>query len=67
MGKSLSIVIGGIVLIIGIILLVALWTDFVTVILGILPAVLIFGGLIALVAGISELKDTVKSKKQEGK
>lgn len=63
MGKVLSIVIGTVVAVIGFILLIAWWYEFLFILRGIIPAILIFGGVIALIAGISELKDTLKSKK----
>jgi len=64
MGKTLSIVIGAIVAFVGLILLIAWWYEFLFLLRGTIPAILIFGGAIALIAGISELKDTLKSKKE---
>jgi len=63
MGKTLSIAIGGVVAFIGLVLLLAWWYEFLFILRGTIPAILIFGGVIALIAGISELKDTLKSKK----
>jgi len=60
MGRTLSIVIGGVVAFIGLVLLIAWWYEFVFILKGVIPAILIFGGVIALLAGISELKDTLK-------
>jgi hypothetical protein len=62
MGKTLSMVIGGLVAFLGLILLIAWWGDFLMILKGSVPALLIFGGAIALVAGISELKDSLKKK-----
>jgi len=64
MGKSLSIVIGAIVAFAGIALLITWWYEFLFILKGVLPAVLILGGVIALLAGISEFKDTLKDKKE---
>ena len=64
MGKTLSIVVGGIVAFVGLVLLLAWWYEFLFILRAVLPVILIFGGLIALFAGISEMKDTLKSKKE---
>jgi hypothetical protein len=64
MGKFLGVTIGAIVAFIGLILLIAWWYEFLFILRGSIPAILILGGLIALLAGISELKDTLKSKKK---
>lgn len=63
MGKTLSIVIGAAVAFVGLVLLLAWWYEFMFVLRGTIPAILILAGIIALFAGISELKDTLKSKK----
>jgi hypothetical protein len=62
MGKILSLLIGAIVSIVGLILLIAWWYEFMFIIRGFLPCVLILGGIVAVLAGMSELKDTVKLK-----
>ena len=64
MGKTLSIVIGGIVAFVGLVFLIAWWYEFLFVLKGTIPAILILGGAIALIAGLGELKDTLKSKKK---
>ena len=64
MGKTLSVVVGGIVAFIGLVLLLFWWYEFLFILRGIIPAILILGGIIALVAGISEFKDTLASKKE---
>ena len=63
MGKYASIVIGAAVTLIGVAGLTCWWSDFLTVLKGSIPVMLIFGGVIAVIAGISELKDQVASKK----
>ena len=63
MGKILSLLIGAIVTIVGLILLVAWWYELIFVLRGIVPGLLILGGIIAVIAGFSELKDVVKGKK----
>jgi len=64
MGKTLSVVVGGIVAFIGLVLLLFWWYEFLFILRGTIPAILILGGIIALVAGISEFKDTLASKKE---
>jgi hypothetical protein len=63
MSKFLGIIIGGFVVFFGLVLLIAWWYEFLFILRGLVPAGLIFGGVIALFAGLSELKDTFKSKK----
>ena len=64
MGKTLSIAIGAIVAFVGLILLISWWYEFLFILRGVVPAILILGGTIALIAGISEFKDTLSSKKE---
>ncbi len=65
MGKILSLLIGAVVSVVGLILLIAWWYQFVMILQGVIPVVLILGGVIAVVAGFSELKDILKSKGEE--
>ena len=67
MGKYLSVIVGGVVALLGVFGLIGWWGDFVIVVRGSLPAMLIFGGVIAVIAGISEIKDELASKKEEKK
>ena len=62
MGKILSLLIGAIVVIVGLILFVAWWYEFLFVLRGVIPGMLILGGIVAVIAGLSELKDTLKNK-----
>lgn len=62
MGKILSLLIGAIVTVLGIILLLSWWYELLFVMRGIIPVILIFGGIIAIAAGFSELKDVLKLK-----
>ena len=62
MGKILSLLVGAIVTLVGLILLVAWWYELLFVIRGVLPLMLVFGGVIAIIAGLAELKDTLKLK-----
>ncbi len=64
MGKILSLVIGAVVAFIGLVLLIAWWYEFLFLLRAVVPAILMLGGVIAVLAGISELKDTLKSKKE---
>ncbi len=67
MGKYLS-VLGGIVAIaLGILGLVRWWDLFIRALQATVPAILILGGLIALFAGASEIKDSLAQKKEEKK
>ena len=63
MGKTLSIAIGGLVVFVGLVLLINWWYEFLFLLKGVVPALLILGGVIALFAGLAELKDTLKDKK----
>jgi len=68
MGKIISIIGGTAAMVIGLILAFFAWSK--AVLLGIqfmIILVLVFGGLIAVVAGISEIKDSIASKKEEKK
>ena len=64
MGKTLSIIIGALAIFFGLILLLGVWRwEFFIVLKGTIPVIMVIGGVIALIAGISEFKDTLKSKK----
>lgn len=67
MGKFIAIVGGIIAVILGIWGLVVWWAAFVHVLKGTVPAFLILAGVIALIAGIGEVKDTIARKKEEQK
>jgi hypothetical protein len=67
MGKYAGVVIGAIVVILGITGLIRWWTPFMTIIKGCVPAMLIFSGAIAVIAGLSEMKDEAAAKKEEKK
>jgi hypothetical protein len=61
-GKIFSLLIGAILAVLGLILLVAWWYEFLFMVRGTLPLLLVIGGVIAVAAGFSELKDVVKGK-----
>lgn len=65
MGKVLSLAIGAAVTVIGLILLVVWRYQLLVVLRGVIPALLILGGVIAVIAGFSELKDTLKAGKKK--
>jgi hypothetical protein len=67
MGKYMSVIIGAIVALVGLVGLIAWKGAFATMVKGTLPAMLIFGGAIAVIAGISEIKDEAASKKEPSK
>ena len=60
MGKILSLVVGGAVALAGLILLIVWWYEFLFMLRGVIPGMLMLGGAIAVLAGISEFKDTLK-------
>ena len=64
MGKFLGVTVGAVVAFVGLILLIAWWYEFLFILRAAIPAILIFGGIIALVAGLSEFKDTLQGKKE---
>jgi len=66
MGKVLAII-GGLIAMAGGVLLVIFvwWREFYELIFGCIPPILFFGGLIALIAGISSIKDAIRTKKLE--
>ncbi len=65
MGKYLAIFGGIIAMVGGIILVVIWWQEFYQLVFGCLPPILFFGGLIAVIAGISSIKDAMRTKKLE--
>lgn len=67
MGKFITVLGAIISIIIGICGIRAWWWDFLSLLKGCVPPVLILGGLAALFAGISEIKDSMQAKKEEAK
>ena len=67
MGKFLSVIGGAIAIVIGVILFFAWNQAFVLGLQFSIMLVLVFGGLIALIAGISEIKDSATAAKEEEK
>jgi len=67
MGKYLAIIVGLVAMIGGVVLALPKfwWAYFKGVIFGFIPPVLFFGGLIALIAGLSSIKDAARTKKLE--
>ncbi len=65
MGKYLAIFGGLIAMVGGIILVIIWWQEFYELVFGCLPPILFFGGLIAVIAGISSIKDAMRTKKLE--
>ena len=65
MSKYLGIVVGAVSIVLGLQGL-CLWRgDFLAIVRGCLTAILILGGAIAVVAGISEIRDETSSKKED--
>jgi len=67
MGKYVTVLGGLVSIIIGIWGLISWWYSFVILLKGSVPPILILGGLAALFAGISEVKDSMQAKKEEAK
>ena len=65
MGKYLGVIIGAIIVLIGLKGILCWWGDFLMVLRGSVPAMLIFGGAIAVIAGLSEIRDEISSKREE--
>ena len=66
MGKVLAILGGLIAMAAGVYLVILVWPQkFIDLVFGCIPPVLFFAGLIALIAGISSIKDAARTKKLE--
>ncbi len=66
MGKYLAIIGGLIAMAAGLLLVIFVWwREFYELVFGCIPPVLFFGGLIAVIAGISSIKDAIRTKKLE--
>ena len=67
MGKYITVLGGLVSIILGIWGAITWWDSFVILLKGSVPPILILGGLAALFAGISEVKDCAQAKKEEAK
>ncbi len=66
MGKVLALLGGLIAMAGGVVLVIFVWPqEFYELVFGCIPPVLFFGGLIAFIAGISSIKDAMRTKKLE--
>lgn len=65
MGKYISVIGGIVAALLGLLGIIGWWGHFIAVLQGTVPAMLIFGGLIALFLGVSEIKDEMAAKKEE--
>ncbi len=66
MGKVLAILGGLIAMAAGVYLVILVWPQqFIDLVFGCIPPMLFFGGFIALIAGISGIKDAARTKKLE--
>ena len=63
MSKYLGIVIGIVAMILGLKGLTAWYSEFFMLLKGFFPAILILGAAIAVIAGLSEIKDEISSKR----
>lgn len=67
MGIFLSIIGGLVAIVLGVWGIMSWWTAFVEILKGIVPCILILGGLIAFFAGINEAKEAASRAKEEKK
>lgn len=67
MGKTLSVIGGAVAILIGLMLIFRWGLAFKLGLEFLIMLVLIFGGVIAVIAGISEIKDSMAAKKEEKK
>jgi small neutral amino acid transporter SnatA (MarC family) len=67
MGKIISVIGGAVAVVLGLFGVIKWFGAFLGVLKGTVPAMLIFGGLIALFLGISEIKDEKAAKQEEKK
>lgn len=66
MGKYLAVFLGLITMAGGVLLVLFVWSkEFYELVFGCIPPLLFFGGLIALIAGISSIKDAKRTKQLE--
>jgi len=66
MGKVMAVLLGMVAMAGGVFLIMFLWGPLVlNLILACIPLILLFGGLIAFIAGISSLKDAARAKNLE--
>ena len=67
MGKIISIIGGTVAMVLGLILMLAWKKAFILGIEFLVIFILVLGGLIAVIAGVSEIKDSLAAKKEEAK
>lgn len=66
MGKFLAIFLGLVAMVCGVYLVIFVWwREFYELVFGCIPPILFFGGLIAFIAGISSIKDAMRTKNLE--
>jgi threonine/homoserine/homoserine lactone efflux protein len=66
--KEMKILLGGIVaMIIGVVGLIVWWVDFLEVLKGVIPIILVLGGALAIYLGIEDVKTSASSKEEETK
>jgi len=65
MRNMASIIGGGVAAILGFLGLILWWGSFVTIFKGSIPILLLLGGVISLIVGINEIKETPKTKKEK--
>ncbi len=63
--KMVALIIGLIIAVLGVLGILRWTSDFVAVLRGSVPAMLVCGGLLAVIAGITSIKDSIEAKKLE--
>ena len=63
----LAIVFGLIFMILGLWGLASWWTDFMMVLKGLIPVLFVFGGLLAVIAGVTSIRDSIEAKNAAAK
>jgi|YNPNPStandDraft_1061719.scaffolds.fasta_scaffold99466_2 hypothetical protein len=61
----IALIIGIIVVVLGVVGIVQWFSDFVSVLKGAVPPMFVCGGLLAIIAGITSIKDAAEAKKLE--
>ncbi len=67
MGKYAGVAIGAVVAILGLAGIFGWWEYLIAILKGTVPMMMLFGGAIAVIAGLSEIKDEAAAKKEEKK
>ncbi len=65
-GQAMSLLIGGVVsVIIGLLGLIFWWSDFVIILKGGIPIIIVLGGILAVYIGLDEIQDKLREERQK--